>query len=108
MIITANFEQFQYFNFATNFLKIETLFQKAGVSFFKLKVIRLKTRYFYTKPPFQKPVLRQIKWGVQNGTITWNDVLPVTNGTITLNDVLPVTNGTITWNDVLPVTNLFF
>ena len=33
MIITANFERFQYFNFATNFLKIETLFQKTGVPF---------------------------------------------------------------------------
>ena len=31
-----------------------------------------------TSFPYQKPMLRQIKWWVQNGPITKNGVLPVT------------------------------
>ena len=33
---------------------------------------------FHTKPPCQKPMLRQIEWGVQNGPIRKNGLLPVT------------------------------
>ena len=32
--IMGNFERFQYFNFETNFLENENLFQKTGVLFF--------------------------------------------------------------------------
>ena len=32
--ITGNFERFQYFNFETDFLENENLFQKTGVPFF--------------------------------------------------------------------------
>ena len=32
--ITGNFERFQYFNFETDFLEKENLFQKTGVTFF--------------------------------------------------------------------------
>ena len=32
--ITEKFERFQYFNFESNFVKIENHFQKAGVMFF--------------------------------------------------------------------------
>ena len=32
--ISRNFERFQYFNFETDFLENENLFQKAGVPFF--------------------------------------------------------------------------
>ena len=32
--ISGNFERFQYFNFETNFLENENLFQKTGVPFF--------------------------------------------------------------------------
>ena len=32
--ITGNFERFQYFNFETDFLEKENLFQKTGVKFF--------------------------------------------------------------------------
>ena len=28
--------------------------------------------------PYQKPILRQTEWGVQNGPITKNEDLPVT------------------------------
>ena len=52
--------------FETNFLKIKNHFQEAGV-FFLVKSTRL---------PRQKPVLRQMEWGVQNGPITKNGVLP--------------------------------
>ena len=34
MIVTRNFECFHYFNFETNFLENENLFQKTGVQFF--------------------------------------------------------------------------
>ena len=34
MTITRNFEPSQYFNFETNFLENENIFQKAGVPFF--------------------------------------------------------------------------
>ena len=44
-----------------------------------VELLRLKTQCFCRKLPFQKPILRKIKWGVQNLTITWNGVLPVTN-----------------------------
>ena len=33
--------------------------------------------HFHTKLPYQKPMLRQIEWGVQNGPITNNRLLPV-------------------------------
>ena len=59
------FERFQYFNFEINVLK-------------KLKVLRLTTKHFLTKLLCQKPMLRQIEWGVQNWPITKNGVLPIT------------------------------
>ena len=34
--------------------------------------------HFHTKLPYQKLILRQIKWWLQNGSITKNGVLPVT------------------------------
>ena len=74
MTFTENFKCFQYFNFETNFLKNENLFQKTGVPFFNVR--RLKMQHFHAKLPFQKPMMRQIEWGVQNETITKNGVLP--------------------------------
>ena len=64
MTITGNFERFQYFNFETNFLKNVNPIQKTGVPFLKLLC--------------QKPMLRQIEWGLQNGPVTMNGVLSVT------------------------------
>ena len=68
-------KRFQYFNFETDFLENENHFQKTGVP---LKALRLKTSHFHTKLPCQKPMLRQIKWWLQNGPIIKNGVLPVT------------------------------
>ena len=44
-----------------------------------MKAITLKTHHFHTKLPYQKPMLRQIEWWVQNGPITRNGVLLVIN-----------------------------
>ena len=44
----------------------------------KMKALRLKTQHFYRKLPCQKPMLKQIERGVQNGTIAKNGVLPIT------------------------------
>ena len=38
----------------------------------------MKTHHFHTKLPYQKQMLRQIKWWLQNAPITKNGVLPVT------------------------------
>ena len=35
-------------------------------------------QHFHAKLLCQKPILRHIEWGVQNGSITKNGVLPVT------------------------------
>ena len=40
--------------------------------------MRLKTHQFHSKQLCQKPMLRQIEWQIQNGTITKSGVLPVT------------------------------
>ena len=37
----------------------------------------MKTQLFHTELPCQNPMLRQIEWGVQNGPITKNRVLPL-------------------------------
>ena len=38
----------------------------------------IEKHHFHTKLPYQKPTLRRIEWGVQNGPIKKNGVLPVT------------------------------
>ena len=55
---------------------MKTFFQKTGVPFLVEKT--MKTQYFYIELPCQKPMLRQIEWGVQNETITKNGILSVT------------------------------
>ena len=44
-----------------------------------MNALRLKTHHFHTKLPYQKPMLRQIKWWLQNGPITKNGVFSVTS-----------------------------
>ena len=53
-------------------------FSKNWNTIFLLKLIRLKTHHFHTKVSCQKPMLRQIESGVQNGPITKNGTLAVT------------------------------
>ena len=38
----------------------------------------MKKHHFHTKLPYQKSILRQTEWWLQNGPITKNGVLPVT------------------------------
>ena len=85
MWVTRNIERFQYFNFETNFLKNEKLFQNTGVQFFSWKYKDRKSNISNISKsdrqqncPVRSHVLRQIEWGVQNGPITKNRVLPVT------------------------------
>ena len=74
--ISWNFKRFQYFNFETNSLENEDLFQRTRVPLFsRKKVLRLETHLFHTKLSCQKPLLRQMEWWVQNGSITKNGVL---------------------------------
>ena len=44
---------------------------------FLVESITIENTRFHTKLPFQKPMLRQIEWGVQNWPITKEGVLPV-------------------------------
>ena len=79
VIISGNFQCFQYFNFGTDFLESKNLNQKTGELCFSWKhwKRRLTTHDFHVKLPYLKPMLRQIEWWVQNGPITKNGVLPV-------------------------------
>ena len=43
-----------------------------------MRVLKLETQYFHTKPPCQRPMLRQIEWRVHNGHIKRNRGLLVT------------------------------
>ena len=61
----------------TNFLKNKNLFFKKLENSFVVKSTMTESVHIHTKLPSQKPMLRQIEWGVQNGPITKNTVLPV-------------------------------
>ena len=80
VIISENYKRFQYFNFETGFLdRKRKPFSKNWSTISQLKALRSKTRHFHTKLPYQKSMLRQIEWWLQNGPITKNWVLPATN-----------------------------
>ena len=68
---------FNTINLKQIFWNTKTIFKKLEYLFW-LKALRLKTDHFYRKLPYEKPMLRQIKWWVQNGSITMNEVLSVT------------------------------
>ena len=51
------------------FWKTKTFFNNWSIIFW-LKALRLETHFFHTKLPYQKPMLRQIEWWVQNGPVT--------------------------------------
>ena len=73
--ITENFKSFQQFNFSTDFPENENLFKKLKYRF-SVERTRLKTQHFHAKMLYQKPMLRKIEYGVQNGRITNEGVLP--------------------------------
>ena len=72
--ITWNFERFQYFNSETSFLKNTNPFQKTGIMFLVESAKIEKWQHDHGKLFCQKPMLRQIEWGVQNGFITKNRI----------------------------------
>ena len=79
MLLCNNYWKFWTFSMLQNkFSEKRKPFSKNWSSIYSLKVLILKTHHFYTKLPCQKPLLRQVEWGVQNGHITKNGVLPVT------------------------------
>ena len=54
-------------------------FSKNWSTVFWFKAQRLKTHHLHTKLPYQKSILRQIEWRLQNEPITKNGFLPVTD-----------------------------
>ena len=56
--ISRNFKRFQCFNFETDFMENENLFEKTWSTPFYLEALRLKTYHFYIKLPYRKPMLR--------------------------------------------------
>ena len=71
--ITGYFERFQCFNYEKSFLKSKKK-RKTGVP---LKYYCWQHNISIQNWPAKK-ILRQIEWGVQNGPITENAVLPLT------------------------------
>ena len=63
--------RFSGMSFETNFLKNEKLFKKLKYRFL-VESITIESATFLS---CQKPMLRQIDWGVQNGLTTRNGVL---------------------------------
>ena len=56
----------------------ETFFKKLEYRFL-VESIEIENASFHTKLPYQKSMLRQMEWWVQNWLITRNGVLPLTN-----------------------------
>ena len=78
MTITGNFERFQCFNFESNFLKNEHLFQKLEHRFLVKSTKVDSAKFPYKTALSEANVKPKIKWGVQNGPIKKSGVLPGT------------------------------
>ena len=76
MTISEKFECFQYFNFETDFLENENLFQKTGVRFL-IENTKIENASFLYKTTISE-ARRQMEWTLKNGLIANNGVLPVT------------------------------
>ena len=72
MTVTGNFERFQNVSFEKRSLKLELFSKKLENSLLVQSTMNQK------RILRQKPMLRQTKWGVQNGPITKNRRLPPT------------------------------
>ena len=78
MTISGNFERFQYFNFETDFLENENLFQKTGVPF-SVESTKIENASFPYKTAISESNVKANRVvNVQNGPITKARVLPVT------------------------------
>ena len=58
------------------FCKTKTFFKKLEYRFL-LETTKIENALFPKKLPCQEPMLRQIEWGVQSGSITKSVLLPV-------------------------------
>ena len=76
--ITGHFERFQNFITSKQFSAKIKLILKNWSIVFQFRVLQKKVHYFRVKLPCQRPVLRQIEWGVQNTPITKNGLLLLT------------------------------
>ena len=77
MKIALHFENFNTLPLKQIFWKRETFFKKLEYCFL-VQSTAVETQHFHTKLLYQKPMLRQIEWGPQNGPITKSGVLPLT------------------------------
>ena len=68
----SKFERFKRFFWKTK------IFSKKLEDRFLVESTKIEKHHFHTKLPYQKPMLRQIEWWVQNGPITKNGILLVT------------------------------
>ena len=65
-------------NFETSFFWKKTLFEKLDCRFLVESTTIENTTFPYKTPLSKVSVKRKIEWGVQNGPITKNAVLPLT------------------------------
>ena len=103
MLLCDNHWKFWTFSILWNkFSEKRKPFSKNWITiFFLVKVLRLKTQHFHTKLPCQKPMLRQIEYGVQNGRIA----KLLTNFFIFLENLVSVKEPLKSWFDV-PITQM--
>ena len=77
LYVSGNFERFQYFNFETNFLGKEKVFQKTRALLF-FGSTKIENASFPYKTTLSEANVERIELGVQNGPITKNRVFAST------------------------------
>ena len=80
MFLCDNQRKFQTFLITLTlkqiFWKTKTFFKNVEYRFL-VETTKIETNHFHWL--YQKPILRQIEWGLQNGPITIRGVLPANN-----------------------------
>ena len=77
MTVSESFKRFQYFNFETNVLENENLFQKTEVPFL-VETTKIEIISFPLKIALSATNFKKTEWQLQNGPITKSGILPVT------------------------------
>ena len=75
MTISESFKRFQYFNFETNFLENENLFQKLEYRFL-VETTTIESNSFPSKTAVRNQYYDKLLWQLQNGSIIKSVVLP--------------------------------
>ena len=78
MTISENFEHFRYFNFETDFLENENLFQKTGSTVFLVERIKIEKASFAYKTAISEPNVKTNRMVTAKWVVPDNGVLPVT------------------------------